>query len=91
MSDKQQNTFARVGTSFNAASAANPIARPTSKTGRIATGFVRPGTSRQMSRAGGAATDANKMKSRAGMPITSSGRALRLSTASLAQVGDKFF
>lgn len=91
MNDKQQNTFARVGTSFGAAGTANPIARPISKTGRISTGFVRPGTSKQMSRAGGAPNEALKLRTRAGMPMTSSGRALRLSTASLAQAGDKFF
>lgn len=44
-----------------------------------------------MSRAGGAQNEPQKMRTRAGMPMTSSGRALRLSTASLAQAGDKFF
>jgi tetratricopeptide repeat protein 8 len=91
MDDKQHNTFARVGTSFGAGNAANPIMRPTSKTGRIASGFVRPGTSKGQSRGGAAANEPNKLKTRAGVPTTSSGRALRLSTASLAQVGDKFF
>lgn len=91
MGDKKENSFARVGTSFNATSSANPIARPMSKTGRLATGFVRPGTSKQISSKSGASNESYRTQTRSGMPMTSSGRALRLSTASLAQAGDTFF
>jgi hypothetical protein len=52
MEDKQQNKLARIGTSFGSSNnGSNPIIRPMSKSGRVNSGYVRPGTSRQNSRA----------------------------------------
>ena len=71
-----------LGTSYN------PIMHPTSQAGRILSGYQRPGTSRQGSRAGSRRVE--NILSRAGAvnPVTSSGRVVRLATASLMQTGD---
>lgn len=68
--------------------------RPMSN-GRINTGFMRVGTSLG-SRAGSRANNAKMMRTgrvmtKSGIPTTSNGRVLRLSTASLEQYGENFF
>lgn len=86
--EEDANRFARVGTSFkNANSHANPVMRPTTG-GRLNTGFQRAGTS--ASRAGsrqGGMLRTGRVMTKGGIPTTSSGRILRLSTASLEQYG----
>ena len=82
--EEEKNQFARVGTSFKNAANANPIMRPMTG-GRLNTGFQKIGTS-SGSRAG---TKSNNMlrtgriMTKNGIPTTSNGRVLRLSTASI--------
>ena len=81
--------MARVGTSFKASSSANPIMRPLNS-GRMNTGFMRIGTSiasRSGSKAGGGMLRTGRIMTRGGVPTTSNGRILRLSTASLETHG----
>lgn len=90
--EEEKNKFARVGTSFKNNSQANPIMRPSSS-GRINTGFQRVGTS-QASRSGTRSNGmlrTGRIMTKGGVPTTSNGRVLRLSTASLTQYGENFF
>jgi hypothetical protein len=76
--------LARVGTSFKNNNNANPIMRPLNS-GRLNTGFQRIGTS-VASRSGTRSSNmlrTGKIMTRGGVPTTSNGRVLRLSTASL--------
>lgn len=59
---------------------------PASQSGRILSGYQRPGTSVQ-SRAGGRKVE-NILSRAGGNPMTSNGRVLRLGTASLIATGD---
>ena len=86
MKDNDKNNLARAGTSFRNSSANNPIMRPMSN-GRISTGFQRVGTSLG-SRANSKSNNAKMLRTgrimtKGGIPTTSNGRILRLSTASL--------
>ncbi len=77
--------MAKVGTSFRAGTSSNPIMRPLN-TGRMNTGFQRIGTSvasRAGSKAGNNMLRTGRIMTRGGVPTTSNGRVLRLSTASL--------
>lgn len=88
LKDDEANRFARVGTSFKANSNANPIMRP-NHSGRINTGFQRIGTG-VGSRAGSRSMNmlrTGRVMTKGGVPTTSNGRVLRLSTASLEQYG----
>ncbi len=74
-----------MGTSFKAGTSSNPIMRPMN-TGRVNTGFQRIGTnaaSQAGSRAGNGMLRTGRIMTRNGVPATSNGRVLRLSTASL--------
>ena len=86
--EDEKNRFARAGTSFKNTNAANPLLRPTT-TGRITTGFQRVGTSasRSGSRQGNGMLRTGRIMTKGGVPTTSSGRVLRLATASLEQYG----
>ena len=90
--EEDNNRFARAGTSFKNANPANPLLRPTN-TGRIRTGFQRVGTSasRSGSRQGNGMLRTGRIMTKGGVPTTSSGRVLRLATASLEQYGENFF
>jgi tetratricopeptide repeat protein 8 len=83
--EQDSNTLARPGTSFRSPAAGNnPIMRPLNS-GRVATGFQRAGTSvgsRAASRSNGMLRTGRVM-TKGGVPTTSNGRILRLSTASL--------
>lgn len=83
--DNEKNNLARVGTSFKNSSSQNPVMRPLSS-GRLNTGFQRVGTS-MGSRAGSKANNnmlrTGRIMTKGGVPTTSNGRVLRLSTASL--------
>lgn len=62
--------------------------------GRVNTGFQRIGTSvasRAGSKAGNKMLRTGRIMTRAGVPTTSNGRVLRLSTASLEMHGENFF
>lgn len=62
--------------------------------GRLNTGFQRVGTSvasRSESRSSNNMLRTGRIMTKAGVPTTSNGRILRLSTASLEQFGDNFF
>lgn len=91
--DNEKNSLARAGTSFKNSTSHNPIMRPMSN-GRINTGFQRVGTSLG-SRAGSKANNkmlrTGRVMTKSGVPTTSNGRILRLSTASLQQHGQDFF
>ncbi len=81
-----------MGTSFKNTAQANPIMRPMSS-GRVNTGFQRIGTS-AASRSGTRSNNmirTGRIMTRGGIPATSNGRVLRLSTASLEQYGENFF
>eukprot|EP00818_Percolomonas_sp_WS_P002291 CAMPEP_0117443152 /NCGR_PEP_ID=MMETSP0759-20121206/4543_1 /TAXON_ID=63605 /ORGANISM="Percolomonas cosmopolitus, Strain WS" /LENGTH=512 /DNA_ID=CAMNT_0005235109 /DNA_START=61 /DNA_END=1599 /DNA_ORIENTATION=+ len=74
-------------------------ARPTTQSGRLTTGFARPGTStRPQSRQQQGGVNARDLVSTAfqgsrpgtSRPVTSSGRFVRLGTASMKAMGDKF-
>ena len=83
--DNEKNNLARAGTSFKNASGHNPVMRPMSS-GRINTGFQRVGTSmgsRAGSKSGNNMLRTGRIMTKAGVPTTSNGRVLRLSTASL--------
>jgi tetratricopeptide repeat protein 8 len=90
--EDENNRFARAGTSFKNSPSANPIMRP-SQTGRLNTGFQRVGTSasRGGSRQGNGMLRTGRIMTKGGVPTTSSGRVLRLATASLEQYGENFF
>lgn len=88
--ENDKNNLARAGTSFRNSTGNNPILRPMSN-GRISTGFMRVGTSLG-SRAGSRANNMKMLRTgrvmtKSGVPTTSNGRVLRLSTASLEQHG----
>ena len=80
--------MARAGTSFKSNKNSNPIMRPLNS-GKLNTGFQRVGTS-VGSRAGSRSNNmlrTGRIMTRGGVPATSNGRVLRLSTASLEQHG----
>jgi hypothetical protein len=82
--DEETNKLARVGTSFKSSANANPIMRPLNS-GRLNTGFQRIGTS-VASRAGSKQNNmlrTGRIMTKGGVPTTSNGRILRLSSASL--------
>jgi hypothetical protein len=86
--DEETNKLARVGTSFKSSGNANPIMRPLNS-GRLNTGFQRIATS-VASRAGSKQNNmlrTGRIMTKGGVPTTSNGRILRLSTASLEQHG----
>ena len=86
--NKETSTLARAGTSFKGTKNSNPIMRPLNS-GRVNTGFQRVGTS-VGSRAGSRSNNmlrTGRIMTKGGIPATSNGRVLRLSTASLEQHG----
>lgn len=66
--------------------------RPVTRGGRPITGFVRPGSARPSSSSGSIEAAIRSQTGRQGTsrPVTSSGRYLRLGTASLLGQGDQF-
>ena len=87
-------TSLRAATSSSASSSLSMAMRPTTQSGRPLTGSVRPGTQQQQSRGGSSMEQALRTprSSQSSRPLTSStGRSVRLGTASMVSQGGEQF